>query len=133
MYFPDLSPCIKYERGKQGLALNVGWLDPARGYVKGNVSGNFVKALWQFHQRPAVFTIGESVCKFCGQSASGQPAQPREQRPKLVGMEIHVWGGNGVMYVAPMLIYHYVVAHQYLPPAEFIQAVLAGRGLDNHS
>ena len=38
--------------------------------------------------------------------------------------EIRVSDGN-VMYAAPTLIYHYVVAHAYLPPEAFIAAVLA--------
>ncbi|BCU78007.1 hypothetical protein [Luteolibacter sp. LG18] len=37
--------------------------------------------------------------------------------------EIRVRGADGVVYGAPDLIYHYVVAHDYLPPAAFIEAV----------
>ena len=37
--------------------------------------------------------------------------------------EIRVRGANRV-YAAPELVYHYVVAHQYKPPREFIEAVL---------
>jgi CheY-like chemotaxis protein len=33
--------------------------------------------------------------------------------------------GNGKVYAAPWLVHHYVVAHNYRPPDEFIAAVLA--------
>ena len=34
--------------------------------------------------------------------------------------------GEGLVYAAPALIYHYVVDHNYRPPDEFIAAVLDG-------
>jgi hypothetical protein len=37
--------------------------------------------------------------------------------------EIRVAAANGITYVAPVLVLHYVVAHKYLPPQEFIDAV----------
>jgi len=39
--------------------------------------------------------------------------------------EIHVSGENGVTYVAPVMIYHYVKEHHYQPLMEFIKAVEA--------
>lgn len=33
--------------------------------------------------------------------------------------------GSGVAYAAPELVAHYVEAHGYLPPADFIEAVLS--------
>jgi hypothetical protein len=33
--------------------------------------------------------------------------------------------GESTVYAAPVLIHHYVVAHDYRPPDEFIAAVLA--------
>ena len=32
--------------------------------------------------------------------------------------------GAGFLYIAPSLVLHYIDAHQYLPPDEFIKAVL---------
>jgi hypothetical protein len=37
--------------------------------------------------------------------------------------EIIVKGEDGRRYAAPTLILHYIEAHHYLPPEEFIQAV----------
>jgi hypothetical protein len=38
--------------------------------------------------------------------------------------EIRVAAANGITYVAPVLVLHYVIAHGYLPPQEFIDAVI---------
>ncbi len=35
--------------------------------------------------------------------------------------EIRITAASGTTYVAPVLILHYVVAHGYLPPQEFIE------------
>jgi hypothetical protein len=45
-----------------------------------------------------------------------------------VGSEFHVPAASGaVMYAAPELVPHYVEVHRYLPPAEYIEAVVAYR------
>jgi hypothetical protein len=38
--------------------------------------------------------------------------------------EIRITASNGITYVAPILILHYVVAHGYLPPQEFVDAAI---------
>jgi len=37
--------------------------------------------------------------------------------------EIRVRGADGVWYVAPRLVIHYVVEHHYCPPQGFLEAV----------
>jgi len=44
----------------------------------------------------------------------------------LGSAEIRVISGQGQLYAAPNLIYHYVVSHNYSPPPEFVLAVLEG-------
>jgi hypothetical protein len=39
--------------------------------------------------------------------------------------EIYVPGRSNIVYVAPALVAHYVEKHDYLPPAEFIDALMA--------
>ena len=41
--------------------------------------------------------------------------------------EIRVTDRSGVTYVAPVLIRHYVSEHEYVPPRQFIDAVLDDR------
>lgn len=40
-------------------------------------------------------------------------------------MEIRVLAKTGQWYAAPTLVHHYVTWHNYLPPQEFIDAVLS--------
>lgn len=42
------------------------------------------------------------------------------------GAEIRVFSPTGKLYAAPNLIFHYVEAHDYLPPQEFMDALFAG-------
>jgi hypothetical protein len=39
--------------------------------------------------------------------------------------EIRVAGSDGVVYVAPVLVAHYVEVHSYRPPEGFIRAVVS--------
>ena len=46
-------------------------------------------------------------------------------RPVWLGNgEIRVTGEDGTVYAAPTMIAHYVAEHHYLPPQEFVDAVL---------
>jgi hypothetical protein len=53
--------------------------------------------------------------------------EARGKRVLLGCAEVWVRGIDGVWYAAPTLILHYVQAHRYKPPEEFIQTVLSGR------
>jgi hypothetical protein len=46
-------------------------------------------------------------------------------RLELGNGEIRVIGSAGKVYASPVMIYHYMSEHNYLPPQEFIDAVLA--------
>jgi hypothetical protein len=39
--------------------------------------------------------------------------------------------GKGKIYAAPTMIVHYIESHSYLPPGEFIDAILADPFIDN--
>jgi hypothetical protein len=41
--------------------------------------------------------------------------------------ELSIRGVPGVVYAAPLLVSHYVSVHGYLPPREFVDAVLSVR------
>ena len=48
---------------------------------------------------------------------------PRVPRLYLGSAEIRVFGPRGKIYAAPNLLFHYVTAHHYKPPVEFLQAL----------
>jgi hypothetical protein len=110
MYFPDLSS-YRY-LGAEADTLNIGWLDTTHPYPTGDTPVAFTERLMAFLKAPVRFTFGVHTCELCENESWGD--------------EIRVFGKGAVVYAAPRMIYHYVVDHHYLPPEEFIQAVLEG-------
>ncbi len=47
-------------------------------------------------------------------------------RLELGSAQIRVFGDRGQIYAAPNMLFHYVTAHHYKPPDEFIQALRHG-------
>lgn len=106
MYLPDLSV---YPHATTHL-LSVGWLDGTHSFATGLTSFVFQSKLALFCDQPTFVAMGRYTCDLCGKATgSGQ---------------IWIFGIADVIYVSPTLILHYVVDHRYLPPAEYIEAVM---------
>ena len=129
MYFPDLTP---YEYGQtepQPNLLNVGWLSAAQAFPVGIPDERLVHALGRLIASPVNLYRGWHICEFC-------PSPPTIVSPRRLRMldppqrtmgngEIRIVAtASGITYVAPVLVLHYVVAHGYLPPQVFIDAVV---------
>jgi hypothetical protein len=96
----------------------VGWLHPDHPFPQGDVPEAFLARLKKFALRwgDSIDALGWGaaggyhICEFCrkacGSGTFGVPAGDK-------------------LYYAPEMIAHYVEAHRYGPPAEFIAAVLA--------
>ncbi|HKE45450.1 MAG TPA: NUDIX domain-containing protein [Steroidobacteraceae bacterium] len=120
MYFQDLTPYEYHHRAPpKDNVLNVGWLSRDYAFNSGKVSEEFLRALRKLARSPMNLCCGVHLCEFCP-----PPRDPREGRIGGNG-EIWVPGTDGVVYVAPALIDHYVEAHGYSPPAVFVAAVMA--------
>ena len=127
-YYPDLSP---YTYGARLTAdphypghVNIGWLDDGIPFPTGNVSPNILARIGQLCTTPVRRYRGLHNCWWCGPGAIEEDVLA-DGVPKLMGYgEIHVSaGGIYWVYAAPMLIYHYILRHNYLPPQEFLDAV----------
>jgi hypothetical protein len=131
VYFQDLTP---YEYSKWGSpGLNVGWLDAAHPFPTGDVPSGFIERLSHLLRSPVAQARGFHVCEFCD---VGTVPEPRDQAAinahyqrlmaagVLSSAEIRVVASDGRVYAAPMLICHYVEAHGYRPPDEFVDAVM---------
>jgi hypothetical protein len=112
MHIPDLTETSRR-------TLEVGWLHPDHPFRQGLAPAGFVERLKEFlKRRTACYEIfhwgvcmGFHTCGFCKKAHdTGSFGVLRE----------------GKLYRAPTMIVHYVEQHQYLPPDEFISAVLAG-------
>ena len=109
----DLTPYTYFhpEEDAPG-TVNVGWLAPDHPFPTGATTAEFRDKLRLLCERRVKQTRGVYRCDFCtGRS-----------RP-MGSSEVRV-AGNGRVYAAPTLVHHYVEAHDYRPPDEFVAAVL---------
>lgn len=105
----------------------IGWLHPKHPYPRGSAPSDFVARLVQFARNwgDSIHALGWGAaggfheCEFC--------TKPLASR--VFGNDI-ASGTFGVpsrerIYYCPQMIAHYVIEHGYLPPADFIAAVVA--------
>ena len=91
--------------------LNVGWLDPSHPFPRGTLPAELVAKLDGICRASRCqVTRGRHHCGFCDDLAARGSAEIRIP-------------GDGVVYAAPTLVGHYVAAHGYLPPADFVRAL----------
>jgi hypothetical protein len=133
-YFKDLSPYVYFTRDEPSKAspLNIGWLGSKVPFEKGVTSQAFRDKLLKFcaDEYIVLIALGFHACEFCGMDMGDWYETQKEKYDKaqcasIGNGEIRVQGKSAV-YAAPALIYHYVVKHDYKPPDEFIEAILAG-------
>lgn len=111
MHYEDLTP-YEYQGYIDDKHLNVGWLgdDPKRVPVSTSPA-TFCRKLRYACGKTNLLRnrcMGVHVCPFCGEYKGNG--------------EVWVRGDNGIVYIAPQMIGHYVEAHGYSPPQEFKHA-----------
>jgi hypothetical protein len=128
-YIPDGDP-YTYMPGEEG-AVAVGWLEAAEPYERGSVPAEFVERLRRICERGMNVTRGLFRCQFC-RRPPGTELPPATTVTSASGgeyvvghAEIRVHSAHGTRFAAPDMIVHYVEAHRYRPPREFVEAVLA--------
>lgn len=123
-YFPDLTD-YSYGMSKNSSAhvKNVGWLSSGVAFPVAVPASDFVDRLWRFCLVSVEQTRGLHECEFCC-SREANVAMRNNEEILLGSAEIRVFSGDGKIYAAPNLIFHYVVSHNYSPPEEFIRAVM---------
>lgn len=135
-WYADLSE-YEYERnsvpaGHKGI--NVGWLDPGHDFPTGDAPEDFIDELGTLCAgRRYLLMRGFHDCGFphengdVEQSFLGLEVTINGKQVALGSAEVRVAGEDDTILIAPNLIWHYVTYHRYLPPREFIDAVLARR------
>jgi hypothetical protein len=106
--------------------LNIGWLGSVLPFKTGMLDARVLPLLVKWAVDPANLMCGSHTCEFCGEESPIMIPAPgtRERKAFLGNGEIHV-PGQGVVYAAPTLIVHYIIAHGYRPPDVFVDALLA--------
>jgi hypothetical protein len=121
--FADLSPYI-YTR-VTSTEKNVGWLGESSVFDTMQGDELLLDMLWRHCKISVAQTRGIHDCELC-RSRRSYIVERNGERLLLGSAEIRVISRAGSVYAAPNLVYHYVQAHQYRPPMEFIDAVLEG-------
>ena len=133
-YFPDGSPYAYLAEVRDENAVNIGWLDGGIPYSTREVPVTFVRRLRDICRSGVNRTRGLHQCNLCpaDQGTTWPPSATtiRASAGDYVvgGAEIRVPGREGIVYASPDMIIHYVEAHGYRPPDDFIEAVLASKG-----
>lgn len=114
-WFEDLQPCTAFP-GEWRNLVAVGWLAKGHEFAKGEPDVELLQGLaraggWQ----PPGAPTGRHVCDLC--------PEPTVARSGTGALFVP---GDGVLYVAPRLIAHYVRKHGYAPPPAFRRALLEG-------
>jgi hypothetical protein len=129
MYFRDLTPYQNCQGQQKYVYLNVGWLCVAHPFATGECPIGFLRRLQRLAASPVNLSRGIHLCDLCPDPPESVTANGLRKVDPLPGSagngEIYVPGRDNVVYVAPALVAHYVQAHYYLPPAEFIHALMA--------
>jgi hypothetical protein len=112
-----------------GLTLRaVGWLERP-GFPTGSVSKDCVEALVAA-LRGGIFSDGYRgihSCTLCGKALP--EVRWRRRKVVLKGHGHYLVQSGQLVYMAPRLLLHYILDHEYRPPDEFVQAVAQGRFL----
>ena len=125
-HYADLAPCNYFTPNHDGKLLAVGWLSRWRRYSRGAVSDDVVARIHQLLVDPwdPDGFLGWHDCNFC-RVTNG----PRQLT--LDNVTVHLGISNlfiptvDRLFVAPSLILHYIDAHDYSPPQDFFDAVMA--------
>jgi len=127
-YYTDLSEYgyhrVGMARGGRSPSLNVGWLAAGQDFAEAEPSEALIDRLWQFCKVAVTLMRGIHQCDLC--SADAHHAEHKGELLLLGMSEIRVFAAGGEIYAAPSLIFHYVKAHRYLPPAGFLAALYNG-------
>jgi len=127
MHYEDLTLC-EYHRGPHDASewhsplRAIGWLEHPHDFSSGQTTPELlarlellIAASWDHY--PSEAFRGRHECTLCllGDARPSRPVRSHE----------NIWvPGDGVVYIAPGMITHYVGDHGYRPPTEFIDAVM---------
>ena len=129
-YYPDLSPCGYFDNWEQTLVA-VGWLEPGQSFTTGPVPETFLNRLVELtkvavQKRTVGCMMGFHRCGICKEKGlyTERALKIGEKTIQVGQRNLFVPGSGGSVYVAPSLIIHYIVEHQYCPPEVFQEAVM---------
>lgn len=130
-YFPDLDSCAYFAfAGDVDKLKAVGWLDDHHPFATGPHDQGLVLRLCLLAEDPwePVHFMGFHACQLCGGREFGTTVVHAGRRLTVGARNVFI-PGDRVIYVTPSLVLHYILAHQYQPPQEFVDAVQCCPGM----
>ena len=126
-WYADLSSCDYFGAEFAPRLRAVGWLDPGHAYTTGDVADDVFERLCTLLQSPISFVAspGGHGCAFCRFTGGAGVATYRGYRVCGYSTAVLLVPGDGILYVTPEAVTHYIDAHRYRPPVEFCRATLA--------
>ncbi|WP_456294137.1 DUF7919 family protein [Streptomyces lydicus] len=123
-YYSDLSNYSYLEPSE--LALNVGWLSIKHPFFRrGKAGGDFLEKIQLLSLSPVNRSRGYHACEFCFFERHREITfEIHGKGMRLGSAELWIPSKGSFKYAAPNLISHYISRHSYLPPQEFIEAVM---------
>lgn len=123
--YEDLTE-YSYQGRKENNTYNIGWLEGSN-YPKGSVTKEFLMNLWEYMKYPIYFERGIYKNEYLDDKRDSFVACYNGYEIVLGCAEIRVLSADmQKVYAAPNLIIHYILNHGYLPPLEFVEAVING-------
>lgn len=124
-HFADGSPCAYFPASCGDRLRAVGWLEPEHAYARGPVDRAFVFTLASLFVgvREFACAAGRHQCRLCRFSHETAPFQIDGLTVRMGASNLLVPAGE-FAFMAPSLVLHYLDAHEYSPPAPFVEAVL---------
>jgi hypothetical protein len=106
----------------------IGWIE-RKGFATGSVPDGCLEALVTGHPDKIVSdgTRGIHTCTLCGQMLPR--LQWHDRVLQLTGHGHYLVQVEGIVYMAPELLLHYICDHSYCPPQEFVHATVRGEFL----
>lgn len=127
MYYKDLTPAKNGDKIIHGV-FYVGWLSKDKLFKKGKVDEEFLKKLKliffgndNYSSQVNLLRAPSRPCDFCGVVVEEHDFE------RYMGLGCsEIWiKHKEKYYAAPSLIIHYIEAHNYKPPKEYVRAVMA--------
>ena len=132
-YFNDLSVYTYFASEKPWpLQNNVGWLGPGQSFPTAKPSESVLDLVWKFCKVRVNPMRGIHPCHLCPRGESHIPPSESHLSERngehliLGSAEIRSFSNRGAIFAAPNLIYHYIAAHHYRPPDEFVDSLSEG-------
>lgn len=119
-WFADLSPCTYFAEGWAHFLRSVGWLERGKPFATGPVDTEVFVRLVEMAKHPLqpMTFMGLHICDLC----LYEEEAPIIQHASVNNLFIPA---DGIVFVCPELIAHYMNSHWYRPPDEFCRAVLS--------